>query len=342
LRSIQLLRLLPAVVLTSVPFLARAQTVKITSIGSHTGELCDRDRAAIFEDPTGVRILYDAGHSVTGADDARLGLVHVVLLSHAHGDHIGDRRLRAVNAGTCSAPETSSAAPNSTTAEIASAKNAAVMMLVDMAAFIGRKIANIRGKPTNACVGNVVPYATPCLAPVQLGGKMTFRTAGAASAVEITTVPASHASQVPRALLTGPEKKGLEADDLTLSMGPSSGYVIKFTNGLTVYLSGDTGIHSDMKTIVRDFHKANLTYLNLGPNAISPDAAAFVINDLVQPAAVIVSHPNEAATAEGKLLPNTRTKAFVELVKKIRPVYLPLSGRTMEFDGDAKCLAGCD
>ena len=43
-----------------------------------------------------MRILYDAGHTVTGADDARLGEIHVVLLSHAHGDHIGDQKLKAV------------------------------------------------------------------------------------------------------------------------------------------------------------------------------------------------------------------------------------------------------
>ena len=40
---------------------AVAQNVKITPLGSHAGELCSRDRATIFEDPTGVRILYDAG-----------------------------------------------------------------------------------------------------------------------------------------------------------------------------------------------------------------------------------------------------------------------------------------
>ena len=56
--------------------------------------------------------------------------------------------------------------------------------------------------------------------------------------------------------------------------------------------------------------------------------------------AVIVSHPNEAVTADGKLLPTTRTKAFIDLVKG-RPVYLGLSGKTMEFDGNAKCVAGC-
>jgi len=95
-----------------------------------------------------------------------------------------------------------------------------------------------------------------------------------------------------------------------------------------------------MKTIVHDFHKANLAALNLGPNAITPDAAAFVINELIPPASVVVSHPNEAVTADGKLLPNTRTKAFIDLVGT-RPIHLALSGKTMEFDGNGKCVAGC-
>ncbi|CAN0496186.1 unnamed protein product, partial [Phaeothamnion confervicola] len=50
---------------------ALAQHVKVTPVGSHPGELCANDRATIFEDPTGVRILYDAGQTVTGADDPR-------------------------------------------------------------------------------------------------------------------------------------------------------------------------------------------------------------------------------------------------------------------------------
>jgi hypothetical protein len=36
--------------------------VKITPVGSHPGELCANDGAMVFEDPTGVRILYDPGH----------------------------------------------------------------------------------------------------------------------------------------------------------------------------------------------------------------------------------------------------------------------------------------
>ena len=49
---------------------------------------------------------------------------------------------------------------------------------------------------------------------------------------------------------------------------------------------------------------------------------------------------NEGATAGGKLKPNSRTAAFTSMIKG-RPVHLALSGRTMEFDGNAKCVAGC-
>ena len=106
---------------------AAAQNVKVTFLGSHAGELCARDRATLFEDPSGVRILYDAGQSVTGADDPRLGRIDVVLVSHAHGDHLGDMKLEAPESGSCENPQVVSAAPSSTTAEIAAAKNAAVI-----------------------------------------------------------------------------------------------------------------------------------------------------------------------------------------------------------------------
>jgi len=321
-----------------------AQNVKITPLGSHAGELCDRDRATIFEDPTGVRILYDAGYSVTGPDDPRLGDVHVILLSHAHGDHMGDRKMKALEAGTCERPETVSAAPHSTTGEIAAAKNPAIMMLAPMAVFIGRKVENIRGKPTGDCAQTgpdiVVPLPASCLAAVQLGGARTFRTAAATRAVEITTVTAAHDSTVARSLLTDPERKNLDADNVSLTLGPSSGYVIHFTNGLKVYLSGDTGLHAEMKSVVNEFHKANLAVFNLGPNAVTSFSAAYAINEFLKPAAVIVSHVNEGATVGGKARPESRTAAFMNLVKG-RPIHLALSGKTMEFDGNAKCVAGC-
>jgi L-ascorbate metabolism protein UlaG (beta-lactamase superfamily) len=321
--------------------LAAAQNVKITPLGSHSGELCDRDRATLFEDPSGVRILYDAGHSVTGADDPRLGDVHVVLLTHAHGDHMGDRKLKAQDAGTCAAPETVSAAPNSTTAEIAAAKNSALVMMVPMAAFIGKKIEVIKGKPTANCAADiVVPLSAPCNGGAHLGGTRTVRTSGAARPVEITVVYAAHDSTVSRDLLTDPEKKNLEPDNLGLSLGPPTGYVVQFSNGLKVYLTGDTGIHAEMKNVVSDYYKANLVMFNLGPNAVTPATAAYAVNELIKPAAVIASHVNEGATTGGKVRPDSRTAAFMNQVKG-RPVHLALSGKTMEFDGNAKCVSGC-
>src|SRR4051812_10444088 len=76
-------------------------TVKVTALGSHDGEFCARDRALIFEDPNGTRILYDAGFTVRGADDPRLGKIDGVLLSHVHGDHLGPAHQPAANAGAC-------------------------------------------------------------------------------------------------------------------------------------------------------------------------------------------------------------------------------------------------
>ena len=54
---------------------AFAQNVKVTPLGSHDGEFCRRDRAMVFEDPDGTRIIYDVGRTVAGPDDPRLGKI---------------------------------------------------------------------------------------------------------------------------------------------------------------------------------------------------------------------------------------------------------------------------
>jgi len=94
-----------------------------------------------------------------------------------------------------------------------------------------------------------------------------------------------------------------------------------------------------MRTVVREYFRANLALFNLGPNAIRPEEAAYAMNELVRPASVIASHPNEAVTSGGVLQPNSRAKRFIDQVKG-RPVYLAISGRTLEFDGSGKCVAG--
>jgi L-ascorbate metabolism protein UlaG (beta-lactamase superfamily) len=330
-----------AFLLAAVP--ASAQNVKITPVGSHLGELCANDRATIFEDPTGVRILYDAGQTVTGADDARLGAIHVVLLSHAHGDHIGDQKLKAVGAGECANSGRVPASPNPTTAEIAAAKNAAIVMTTDMGTFVGRKVQNIRGKPVAVCPQTAgvtsVPVEAPCRSNTHLGGAFIAKMPDVAQGVEITIVFASHANNVPLSLLSEAQRANLGADDTSIVLGPPTGYVVKFTNGLVAYLSGDTGVHTEMKTVVNEYHKANLAVLNFGASAVTVMSAAYAMNELVRPASVILTHVNEAATESGKLRAASRTAA---LIKQLKPTpHLAISGRTMEFDGNGKCVARC-
>jgi L-ascorbate metabolism protein UlaG (beta-lactamase superfamily) len=324
---------------------AQAQTVKITPLGSHTGELCATDRALVLEDPSGVRILYDAGQAVAGGTDARLGEIHAVLLTHAHGDHIGDLKLARVGGGTCAQPELVSAAPHSNTAEIAAAKNAVLLLSNDMSAFLARKIEVLRGAPTPACATaglgreTTVPVAAPCTANLQLGGKRSVRIAGR-PAVTVALVQADHSNNAPRSLLTEPQRSSLAPDALSAYVGHANGYVITFSNGLKMYLSGDTALMGDMRTIFQEYYRVNLAVLNMGSFAMQSEEAAHAADQLLQVRTVLPSHVNEAGTSGGRPVPGSRTEQFVRLTQRAK-VHLPLSGRTMEFDGNANCVAGC-
>lgn len=116
--------------------------------------------------------------------------------------------------------------------------------------------------------------------------------------------------------------------------------MLSFSNGLVAYLSGDTGITAEQDTVVRQHYGAELAVINIGDTfTTGPSEAAFVINDLVKAKSVIPSHANEEATRMGKVISGTRTDTFLKAVKV--PAYLPLSGRTMEFDCEGRCVAGC-
>jgi hypothetical protein len=69
-------------------------------------------------------------------------------------------------------------------------------------------------------------------------------------------------------------------------------------------------------------------------------SGAYAMNELVQPVSVILTHVNEAATEGGKLRSNSRTAALIKELKSAQP-HLAISGRTMEFDGTGRCVAGC-
>lgn len=290
---------------------AIAENLKITPLGSHDGEFCRFDRALILEDPDGTRLLYDAGRTVAGPDDPRLGKIDVVLVSHMHGDHVGDRHIARVNDGECGKPHTPIvAAPNTSSVTIALAKNAKIITGSEMPRYFAGKLQALGGNPSASQL-------------VRFGGS---RKAGG---VSITTVPAVHSNGIAGALIGGELGDMLGAAGLTAYAGPLTGYVLSFSNGLVVYLSGDTGITAEQDSVVRRHYGAKLVVMNIGDTfTTGPKEAAYVVNELIKPTAVISSHANEAATEGGKVIAGNKTDTFIKASKV--PVHLPLSGRTME------------
>lgn len=308
------------VALAALP--AWAQFVKVTPLGGIDGEFCRQDRALIFEDPNGTRILYDAGRTVAGPDDPRLGKIDVVLVSHMHGDHAGNRHTKAVNAGSCDKPDTSvSAMPDSLSVKIALAKKAKIVTGSEMQRFFAVKLEAGGGDPKSSILA-------------RFGGSQKV------GGVTIATVPAVHSNGLDPDYIGGELGKAMKAAGIAGYVGQATGYVLTFSNGLVVYLSGDTGITAEQDTVVRGHYGAKLAVMNIGDTfTTGPKEAAYVINELVKPVSVIASHANEVATKDGKILPGTRTETFKKAVKV--PVYIPLSGKPMEFDAGGKCVAGC-
>src|SRR5262249_26483408 len=144
-------------------------------------------------------------------------------------------------------------APSSNTAEIAVAKNSVIIAGGPLATVIGRLIAALTGSNTAVCPTGgltnetMVPRSTPCTGGLLFGAKRTIRLASASRGVEIAMVTAVHPNDLTSTFMADPAKNTVSAG---VNIGLSNGFVITFTNGLKVYLSGDTGLTSDMSTIV--------------------------------------------------------------------------------------------
>ncbi|HTP70715.1 MAG TPA: MBL fold metallo-hydrolase [Burkholderiaceae bacterium] len=296
--------------------------VKVTPLGSHDGEFCARDRAIVFEDPDGTRILYDAGFTVRGADDPRLGRIDAVLLTHVHGDHLGPAHQPEANAGTCASPQfTVRDTPYSNTVKIAVAKKAKLVVGAELNSYFATVVAAAGGDPRQVVINRFGSLQ-------KVGG------------VSIATVPAVHTNGLAPEFLDKELGDALAKNGLTAYVGPPNGYVVKFSNGLVAYLSGDTGLTAEQDLVVRRYYKANFAVINIGDVfTTGPAEAAYVIDEMVKPTEVIMSHANEVATSGGKVVAGSRTDQFIKAVKV--PARVPLSGKTMEFDGGGRCVAGC-
>jgi L-ascorbate metabolism protein UlaG (beta-lactamase superfamily) len=306
----------------ALAFPALAQTVKVTPLGGIDGEFCPQDRALIFEDPNGTRVLYDPGRTVAGGSDPRLGKIDIILVSHMHGDHLGNARNKAPNSGSCADPDVSvSAVPNSNAVDIALAKKSKIVTGSEMPPFFAAKLKANGGDPANSILA-------------RFGGSVTV------GGIRIATVTAMHSNGLDPDYIGGELGRAMKEAGIAGDVGLPTGYVLRFSNGLVAYLSGDTGITADQELVVRNHYNAKLVVMNIGDGfTTGPTEAAYVINELVKPASVIPSHANEVGTVGGKVRPGSRTEAFVKASKV--PVHVPLSGKTMEFDAAGKCTAGC-
>ena len=318
---------------------AWAQNVTITPLGAAAGEFCVGDRALLFEDPTGVRVLIAPGRTVNGSGDPRiapLGSVHVLLVDHPHVDHIGD-----VFHNDCAGASTSAFAfPSEGNApEIAAKHNSAVLVAGEQNSFFIQKILNINGTAPPGCpmtgLDNVfmVPRSSPCVTSLR-GGTMTASTNGN-SGVKITTIPAWHSAGVARAEIDPPNVPV----GLTGYAGSESGYILRFTNGLTVLWTGDSGLIGDWETQSR-FYEPNLAVVHMGDLfTMGPDEAAFAVRKLIRPKTVIPEHANQVSTSGGVVNPGTRVERFISQLRH-GTVIVPLSGVPISCDGDGHCSQG--
>lgn len=335
---------------TMTSAMAEAQNVTITPLGAQAGEFCVGDRALLFEDPTGVRVLIapgrtvglDTGAFVRGSADPRLqGSVHVLLIDHPHVDHLGD-----VFHTTCvGAPTRPFEFPEeSNAAEIAARLNAAVLVGGEMPDFFMQKIANVAaqagtpapvGCPSDNSLDNAftVPRSAPCVGVIR-GGTRTARI-GSGAGVKITTIPAFHAAGASRMHVDEPNVPL----GLTGYAGHETGYIIRFTNGLTVLWTGDSGLIGDWETQSR-FYRPNLAIVHGGDLfTMGPDEAAFAVSQLIKPRSVIPEHFNQVSTTGGNVNSGTKLERFIQQLKgqTRNRVKVPLSGIPISCDGQGNC-----
>ncbi len=327
----------------------RAQNVKITPLGAQAGEFCSPDRALLFEDPTGVRVLIAPGRTVNGSADPRLGAtgsIHVVLIDHPHVDHIGDvlQDCSGQQAGTFAFPSEGNAP------EIAARHNSAVLVGGELPDFFTQKIKNVTGTAPAGCPAAgldntfTVPRSSACVGVIR-GGTRTAVFDGAATGVKITTIPAFHAAGASRIHIDMPNVP----EGLTGYAGHETGYIIRFTNGLSVLWTGDSGLIADWATQA-DFYDVNLAVVHAGDLfTMGPDEAAFAVKRLIKPRSVIPEHFNQVSTSGGHVNPGTRLERFIQQLNSRGDqqdrhgnrggikVVVPLSGVDISCNGKGDC-----
>ena len=187
--------------------------------------------------------------------------------------------------------------PSSAAVNIAVAKKAKIVTGSEMPPFFAAKMKAGGGNPSDSMLA-------------RFGGSVTV------GGVRIATVSALHSNGLDGEFIGGELGRIMKEVGIAGDVGLATGYVLRFSNGLVAYLSGDTGISADHDLVVRGHYGAKLAVMNIGDGfTTGPAEAAYVMNDLVKPASVIASHVNEVGTVGGKVRPGSKTEAFTKAAK---------------------------
>jgi L-ascorbate metabolism protein UlaG (beta-lactamase superfamily) len=168
------------------------------------------------------------------------------------------------------------------------------------------------------------------VAPTNYGSTVDYQ------GIKFSMVPATHTS-------TEMDSKGESQ-----IVGMAAGYVIEFENGQKVYVSGDTGLTADMKFVVADYFKPDISIIPvIGLFMMEPDQAAYAAN-VIGSKYVIPSHdfPKELSEAANPQAYSEfvqqfpvqdtykKVEQFKEIMKEkyphIKTVYIPI-GETTEI-----------
>ena len=149
-------------------------------------------------------------------------------------------------------------APNSNTVNVVLAKQAPLIVGGEMHFFFSAKVKSLGGDPAKL---------------VRLGASARPRRSGRSwSRASRPLTPTDC-----RPLFSkGTRRSSSRRAALPPTSGRREGFVLRFSNGLIAYLSGDTGITAEQEVVVRRYHGANLVVMSVGgaPNMTGPSEAA--------------------------------------------------------------------
>lgn len=121
--------------------------------------------------------------------------------------------------------------------------------------------------------------------------------------IKITMVFADHSSG---AQLTGFEGVNRYA-------GEPCGFILEFSNGVTIYHAGDTALFGDMKTIIKELYKPDLAILPIGGTFTMGPREAAMACMFIEPEIVIPGHYATFPTLE------KNPDSFVKFVENMAP-----------------------